>query len=112
MTSTLRQEFARSPDGEGNWTVNISNTNEWNERAGYEYGGLKDWPISLPYYGMLRHCPSNILDHKFDEGRGAPERPLYVVWTPRFIIVPTEYEDGATGVAWYPRNPTPEGTHQ
>lgn len=101
-TSDLRSEFNSSPDGVGDWIVRISDESEWGDY------GMDEWADLgvLPFFGLMSECPSDVLDKVFDAGFGAPERPIYTVWTTNYIISPTEY-DGSTGVTWEERNPIP-----
>lgn len=45
------------------------------------------------------------LSYEYDNGFGGADCHPVFAWTPTKIITITEY-DGATGPAWFPRNPT------
>jgi hypothetical protein len=105
--STLRDEFGASPDGTGDWIVAISDQSEWGDDEMEEWHEI-EWNGRqvLPFFGPLSECPDAVLDLRFGTGYGAPERPVYTVWTTNYIIMPMEY-DGATHVDCTNRNPTP-----
>jgi hypothetical protein len=106
--STLREQFYSSPDGEGNWFVRISSESEWGDY------GMDHWTAIngrlcetvLPFFGHISDCPVEVLDKRFYTGFGAPDRPMFTVWTPSFIIPCTEY-DGSTGSRSVERHATP-----
>jgi hypothetical protein len=102
MSSDLRSEFNRSPDGVGDWIVRISDQSEWGD---YDMDEWTDLGV-LPFFGPMSECPAEVLDKVFADDFGHPERPIYTVWTTKYIISPTEY-DGATSVTWEERNPVP-----
>lgn len=45
------------------------------------------------------------LDHRWDTGFGGVDCPPVFAWSKSRLVVVHEY-DGATGVDWYPRDPT------
>ncbi len=100
MSSNLREEFNSSPDGIGPWMIYIHNETEWGDYHMEEWNAIEHngKPV-LPYFGPMSECPSSVLDREFDNGFGAPERPIFTVWTTNYIGTCTEY-DGATDIRW------------
>lgn len=67
--------------------------------------GLDDW-IGVPTHVFMWESPimQNWLDLPFDDGFGSQGVPSFFAWTKDRVYYVWEY-DGATSLAWVPRNP-------